>query len=118
MGCPRRRAGLDTKHKSQRYDEIGQWHAWELTRSISHGPTSPPQNLSKPRRTLQTDQQTRGKLTSIRRMQTEHELHYLPSICTVHSSLLQNGFQRMGAAGVVLHTHEPGAEKLEWKHVG
>ena len=42
MKCPRRRAELDTKHKSQRYDEIGQWHAWELTRSISHGPTSPP----------------------------------------------------------------------------
>jgi len=26
-------------HKSQRYDEIGQWRAWELTRSISHGLT-------------------------------------------------------------------------------
>jgi len=37
--CPRRRAELGTNHKSQRYDEIGQWHAWELTRSISHAST-------------------------------------------------------------------------------
>jgi len=113
MKCPRRPAELVTKHKSQRYDKIGQWHAWEQTRSISHGPTSPPQDLSKPRRTLQTDQRTRGKLTSIRRMQMEHEHRYLPDICITHSSLLQTGVQRMGAAGVMLHTDEPGAEKLE-----
>jgi len=42
MKCPRRRAELDTKHKSQPYGEIGQWHTWELPRSISHRPTSPP----------------------------------------------------------------------------
>jgi len=35
MKCPRRRAELDTKHKSQRYDEIGQCHAWGLARSTS-----------------------------------------------------------------------------------
>ena len=90
-----------------------QWHAWELTRLISHGPTSPPQNVFKPRHTLQTDQRTRGKLTSIRMMQMEHEHRSLPDMCIAHSSLLQTGVQRMGTAGVVLHTHEPGAEKLE-----
>jgi len=42
MKCPHRWAKLDTKHKSQRYDKIGQWHVWKLTRLISHGPTSPP----------------------------------------------------------------------------
>ena len=39
-------------------------------------------------------------------------------MCFARSSLFRTRVQELGLAGVMLHTHEPGAGHLEWKGVG
>ena len=47
-----------------------------------------------------------------------HECHFRSNMCFAHSSLLQTRVQELGVGGVMVHTHELNAEKLEWGGVG
>jgi len=67
------------------------------------------QKMQKPRRTLQTMQRTRDKLTNFRRMLMAHERHSLPNIYFAPRLSCRPEFKN----GVTLHTYEPEAEKLE-----
>ena len=47
-----------------------------------------------------------------------HECHFRSNMCFARSSLLQTRGQELGDAGVTVHTHELGAENLEWGGAG